>query len=56
MLKELIKQQYVRVVEKKTSSINTRYYRTIKDLPIQESKVMLKLEAKTFFAIIKIVK
>ena len=34
---------------KKASSINTRYYRTIKDLPIQESKVMLKLEAKTFF-------
>lgn len=37
------------VLWKKTSSINTRYYRTIKDLPIQESKVMLKLEAKTFF-------
>lgn len=34
---------------KKSSKINTKYYRTIKDLPIQENKVILKLEAKTFF-------
>lgn len=34
---------------KTSSSINTRYYRTVKDLPIQEAKVILKLEAKTFF-------
>ena len=33
----------------KTSSINSKYYRTIKDLPIQENKVIIKLEAKTFF-------
>lgn len=33
----------------KSSSINTRYYRTIKDLPIQDTKVILKIEAKTFF-------
>ena len=34
---------------KKSFSINTRYYRTVKDLPIQDAKVILKLEAKTFF-------
>ncbi len=34
---------------KKSSKVNTRYYRTIKDLPIQDNKVILKLETKTFF-------
>lgn len=34
---------------KKSSKINTKYFRTIKDLPIQENKVILKLETKTFF-------
>ena len=34
---------------KKSSSINSRYFRTIKDLPIQDNKVILKLETKTFF-------
>lgn len=34
---------------KKSYNINTRYYRSIKDLPIQDTKVILKLEAKTFF-------
>lgn len=34
---------------KKSSKLNTRYFRTIKDLPIQDNKVILKLEAKTFF-------
>lgn len=37
-------------------SINTRYYRTVKDLPIQNAKVILKLDAKTFFVIMKIPK
>ena len=27
----------------------SKYFRTIKDLPIQDTKVILKLEAKTFF-------
>lgn len=34
---------------KKSININTKYYRSIKDLPIQDTKVILKLEAKTFF-------
>ena len=34
---------------KKSSKINTKYFRTIKDLPIQDNKVILKLETKTFF-------
>lgn len=34
---------------KKSSNVNTRYFRTIKDLPIQDNKVILKLETKTFF-------
>ncbi len=34
---------------KKSSKVNTRYFRTIKDLPIQDNKVILKLETKTFF-------
>ena len=35
---------------KKTTKVNSKYFRTIKDLPIQDSKVMLKLETKTFFS------
>lgn len=34
---------------KKSSKINTKYFRTIKDLPIQDNKVILNLETKTFF-------
>ena len=34
---------------KKSDNINSKYFRTIKDLPIQDNKVILKLEAKTFF-------
>lgn len=34
---------------KKSSKVNSKYFRTIKDLPIQDSKVILKLETKTFF-------
>lgn len=34
---------------KKSNNIHSRYIRTIKDLPIQESKVILKLQAKLFF-------
>lgn len=34
---------------KKSSKVNTKYFRTIKDLPIQDNKVILKLETKTFF-------
>ena len=39
----------MRISGKTSSSINTRYYGTVKDLTIQETKVILKLEAKTFF-------
>lgn len=34
---------------KKSNSIHSRYIRTIKDLPIQENKVILKIQAKVFF-------
>lgn len=34
---------------KKSTKINAKYFRNIKDLPIQENKVILKLETKRFF-------
>ena len=34
---------------KKTTNIHSRYIRTIKDLPIQEYKVILNIETKIFF-------
>lgn len=34
---------------KKSSKINAKYFRTIKNLPIQDNKVILNLETKTFF-------
>ena len=34
---------------KKSNNIHSRYMRTIKDLPIQENKVVLKIKAKVFF-------
>ena len=34
---------------KKMTKVNDRYYRTVKDLPIQDKKVILKIETKRFF-------
>lgn len=34
---------------KKSNNIHSRYFRTIKDLPIQDNKVILKIKAKVFF-------
>ena len=34
---------------KKSNNVHSRYFRTIKDLPIQENKVILKIKAKVFF-------
>ena len=34
---------------KKSTKVNAKYFRTIKDLPIQDNKVILKLETKRFF-------
>ena len=34
---------------KKSTSIHSKYNRTIKDLPIQEYKVILNITAKVFF-------
>ena len=34
---------------KKSNNIHSRYFRTIKDLPIQENKVILKIKTKVFF-------
>ena len=34
---------------KKSTSVHSRYIRTIKDLPIQEYKVILNIETKIFF-------
>ena len=34
---------------KKSQSVHSRYFRTIKDLPIQENKVILKIKTKVFF-------
>lgn len=34
---------------KRSSNVHSRYVRTIKDLPIQEYKVILKIKSKVFF-------
>ena len=40
---------------KKSNNIHSRYMRQIKDLPIQEQKVILNIKAKVFFVKIKTV-